>query len=112
MNKRTYHKLTLIILCLVLLWPRGLKLDVVQAAAASTGTVTASSLNVRKGPGTNYTVVQVNGSNVFLKKGDTVTIIGEKSGWYNVSFNFSGKSVSGYVLDDYVKVSASSNSST
>ncbi|MDR9797996.1 glucosaminidase domain-containing protein, partial [Aeribacillus pallidus] len=42
--------------------------------------VTASTLNVRGGPGTDYWIVGQ------LKKGDRVTIIGEKDGWYQIEF--------------------------
>jgi len=53
--------------------------------AATTGTVTATSLNVRSGPGTNYAKVQVNKSDVFIKKGEKVTITGTKNGWHKIS---------------------------
>lgn len=43
--------------------------------------VTASSLNVRSGPGTGYEVV---GN---LSNGTKVTIVGEQNGWYQIKYN-------------------------
>ncbi len=57
------------------------------AATASSGggsgtyTVTASALNVRKGAGTNYSVI---GS---LKQGNVVSASGETNGWLKISYN-------------------------
>ena len=69
-------------------------------------TVTCSSLNVRTGPGTNYTRL---GS---LSKGKTFTISGkarDKNGtwWYRFTYN----SKTGYVHSGYVKTSGTSSSS-
>ena len=59
----------------------------------STKEVTASSLNVRSGAGTNYGVI---GS---LKKGAKVEVISESNGWSKIKFN--GKD--GYVSSSYLK---------
>ncbi len=107
MKKCTLHKWIVIILCLAFICFQGIILKSWKAVAATTGTITATSLNVRSGPGTSYDKVQVNGSNAYLKKGDKISIISEKSGWYKISFTFSGKKAEGYVMDDYVKVSSS-----
>lgn len=58
--------------------------------------ITTDSLNVRKGPGTDYDIV------TSVKKGDTYTIVGEKSGkgatkWLEL------KSGEGYISSDYVE---------
>lgn len=58
-----------------------------------TGTVTASSLNVRQSASTSSAVVGG------LKKGDTVTIMTATGSWYQISFNGG----SAYVHKDYVK---------
>lgn len=66
-------------------------------------TINASNLNVRSGPGTNYSVVTK------LSQGAAVTVIGEKKAsdgalWYQIRFSGSGgASASGYVLHTYVK---------
>lgn len=74
--------------------------------ASTTGTITASSLNVRKGAGTNHAILTNNGVNVSLKKGATVTILKEVNKWYLVSFTFNKSTVKGYVLGDFVTVRA------
>jgi len=56
-----------------------------------TGKVTASVLNVRKGPGTGYKVVDT------LEKGKTVTIYETKNGFYRIGENK-------WVSAEYVKV--------
>ena len=58
-----------------------------------TGTVTASSLNVRTGPGTKYSRVGL------LYRGAKVSITGESGSWYKIK---SG-SLSGYVSKSYIK---------
>ena len=68
--------------------------------APKTGTVKISSntLNVRKGPGTGYARI---GS---LSNGAAVTILGEESGWYKISYNGG----TGYVSKEYIQVGGSS----
>ncbi len=59
------------------------------------GKVTASSsLNVRSGAGTNYSII---GS---LKTNDTVEILETLNGWYKIKFN----NTTGYVSSQYIKV--------
>lgn len=50
----------------------------VQMANQKTATVTASQLNVRSGPSTAYSIVHV------LRQGETVEVIGESDGWYQI----------------------------
>lgn len=62
-----------------------------------TGTVTASALNVRSGPGTTYTILGT------VHNGDVVRIVGEANAsdgkvWYQINFN-DGK---GYVSSSYI----------
>ena len=68
------------------------------------GTVTASELNVRKGPGTDYEIVQVKSENAVLKKDQAVTILGEKDGWYHITAKINKKKVEGYCLGDYITI--------
>lgn len=60
------------------------------------GTVNTSSLNVRKGAGTNYSVIAT------VKSGQKVGILSSKNGWYNVLLS-NGKK--GWVSSKYIKVS-------
>lgn len=69
--------------------------------ADSTGVVTASKLNVRKGPSTKYSTI---GS---LYKNKNVIILDESNGWYKVNLN--GKE--GWSSKKYIKVSGNSSSS-
>lgn len=71
------------------------------AALAQTGTVTASSLNVRSKASSESDVVGV------LREGDQVTIKDSSGSWYKVS----GRGKSGYVYKKYVSVNSSSGSS-
>ena len=65
--------------------------------AATTGTVTASALNVRSGPGTNYASLGL------LQRGTSVTVESVSGGWAQISYN--GKTA--YVSAEYVSMSAS-----
>ncbi|WP_313128376.1 SH3 domain-containing protein, partial [Anaerocolumna sp.] len=86
MKKFSYYKWFAIILCLALIWPQVFGAQVMHAdAATKKGTVTATNLYVRTGPGTSYDKAKVNGTEIFLKKGETVTIQEEKAGWYKIS---------------------------
>ena len=69
----------------------------VQAAAAQEttkqGIITGGTINVRKGPGTEYDrITQV-------ATGKVVTILGTESGWYHIQFG----NTTGYVLGDYLR---------
>lgn len=68
------------------------------AGTNKTGTVTASSLNVRSGSGTSFTIL------ARIPNGAKVTILGSTKDWYKVST--SGGTV-GWVCSTYVAVSNS-----
>ena len=75
-----------------------------NAYASNIGTVTASSLNVRSGPRTSYTVVTT------VKKNDKVNILQSSNGWYKIETS-SGKQ--GWVSSSYISASNSNtNNST
>ncbi len=92
MKRWRFAILLFLLLCLIPLF----------ASLAETGTVTASSLNMRKAATTNSDVIRV------LKKGTKVTITGSSGGWYKVTVN--GRT--GYVGKSYISVSSSSGSSS
>ncbi len=92
MKKGRAALLTLLLLCLIPL----------MSALASTGTVTASSLNMRKTASSDAKVVKV------LKEGARVTIKSSTGSWYKVS---SG-GATGYVYKKYIKVGSTGTSST
>ncbi|WP_297521642.1 SH3 domain-containing protein [uncultured Clostridium sp.] len=59
----------------------------------------STSLNVRTGPSTSYSIKDK------ISKGKVVKVNSEKDGWYNISYD--GKI--GYVSKDYIKLSGSSS---
>ena len=70
-------------------------------AANITGTVTATSLNVRSGASTSYSIV---GS---LKKGDQVEILSSSNGWCKIQYS---NNKTGWSCYDYIKQNESSTS--
>lgn len=70
----------------------------VTKAANSTGIVTASSLNIRSGPGTENAVL------ASLTNGTKVTILETLSGWYKISFTLNGKVTTGYASSQYIAI--------
>ena len=58
----------------------------VFAAEPQSVTVTASTLNVRTGAGTNYEKVVSNGNPAFLKQGETAQVLQEKDGWFQAGY--------------------------
>ena len=70
--------------------------------ASLTGTVTCASLNVRSGPGVNYSVVSK------YSKGNTVTITDQKV----VKSTTWGKTANGWVSMEYIKLTTSSGTTT
>ena len=79
-----------------------LTLSSTSVFADTTGVVTASTLNVRKGPSTKYNKI---GS---LYKNKSIKILDESKGWYKINLN--GKS--GWVSNSYVKVKNNSTEVT
>ena len=85
-------------------------------AAGTTGTVTAGPLNVRKGYGTDYSVLTDGNTRIQLAKGDKVSLLDSEKvdgvTWYKVSFTKNGKDYTGYVSGKYVSASKSQSGST
>ncbi len=107
-NKISYIKKilrTMLLLAPVIICSSILLFSGIKAEAAVTGTVTASSLFVREGPGTQYEIKKSNGTQIRLLQGDYVAVSWEENGWYYIDSVFEGKKISGYVSKDYVKTS-------
>ena len=75
-------------------------IGVTNIFADSTGVVTTSRLNVRKGPSTKYSRM----GNLYKNK--SVKILGGNGSWYKINFN--GKE--GWVSKSYIKVGGSNTS--
>ena len=101
-----WKRIYVIFLCTALLFtdvaPAGNRL--ITAYAATTGTITATTLYIRKGPGTNYDKIQVNGADAYLTQNTKITIEKEENDWYYTTVTFNGKQISGYVSGQYVSV--------
>lgn len=61
-----------------------------------TGTVTGSTVNIRKGAGTNYGIYTT------VPKGTKVTVIDSTGTWYKVRVTYNGKSYTGYMSATYI----------
>lgn len=77
----------------------------VVSLADTPATVSATSLNVRSGPGTTYSAVGK------LAYGSSVSITGQTTGsdgkvWYQIQFTKNGAQTTGYIRSDYVKFPA------
>lgn len=70
------------------------------------GVVTANSLRVRSGAGTNYS------QKTSLPKGTKVDVIFETNGWYYVQYGRAGKFDHGYVAKNYVSPVNNSNNTS
>ncbi len=80
--------------------------DYVSSSSSSTQTttkiVTATTLNVRSGAGTNYSKIGT------LSKGDEVSVISESNGWAKIKYN----GTNAYVSSEYIVSKSDSGSST
>lgn len=104
LKRKFLNKVLIVLLIICFITPQGLSGNLVKVKASQTGTVTASSLNVRSKPSITSSKVQLSGADVYLTQGATVSILGEDGEWYYVSLEFNGKTVKGYVHSDFVKV--------
>ncbi len=77
-----------------------------SAEASSNYTVTASSLNVRSGPGTNHAIIGG------LSKNQTVSVSSISNGWATISYNGRTAYVSSSYLSETSSSSGNSSSST
>lgn len=63
-----------------------------QSMGSAPGIVTGGTINVRSGPGTDYSKVTM------LSTGKKVTLIGKAGDWYHVSFD----GMNGYIFSEYI----------
>ena len=67
---------------------------------AVSGKIKGSNVNFRKGASISKAKIAQ------LKKGKNVTLTGKSGSWYKVKASIKGKSKTGYILDDYVKITS------
>ena len=82
---------------------------IVYAATKKVATCTVDKLKVRTDSGTEFAQLASDGSLVYLALNDKADVLGEKKDkggivWYKVSFAFGGKTVTGFVRSDFVKI--------
>lgn len=87
----------------------------VYAAAKKVVRCTTEKLRVRTDAGTDFAQLTLGGEGVYLLLNEKATVKGEKKAangqkWYKVTFKFNGKSVTGFVLSDFVKLESGSAS--
>jgi uncharacterized protein YraI len=87
-------KLLAICIALIAAFALSISTPAVFAKTLTKGSVTATALNLRSGPGKTYKKVGT------LKRGASVTVISTKSGWKKVQY----KNLTGYVYGKYLKV--------
>ncbi|MGM9534675.1 MAG: SH3 domain-containing protein [Intestinibacter sp.] len=80
-------------------WASAKYIDVVENQSTTIKIVSASSLNMRKGPSTSYAVITT------LSRGQKVEVISIDSGWAKIKYN----SKIGYVSNKYLKDEVDSN---
>ena len=83
--------------------------EIVYAATKKMVVCTTEKLRVRTDAGTNFAQLTSNGMGVYLLKDEKAEVKGEKKAangqkWYKVSFKFNNKTVTGFVLGDFVKI--------
>lgn len=108
-KKWIYILVFFVIMCVSMFWQMAKRNG--GSAAASTGKVTATNLNVRQSASTNAKILAT------ISKNTTVTIldtISDSSGakWYKISVNVNNKTINGYVSGAYISVTASSTSNS
>ncbi|WP_310605056.1 cadherin-like beta sandwich domain-containing protein [Anaerosporobacter sp.] len=114
MNRKGWHRIVMLLLCIVIACPSSILLSKeknIQAATATldlAATVTASKLNVRTKASRTATQLAVSNTKVSLTKATKVTVLSEKivnkEKWYYISFKWDGKTKKGYVLSDYIQL--------
>ncbi len=77
--------------------------DYIASQMSTTGTVTATRLNVRTGPSTSNSIMHT------LWNGNRVNVIGESDGWYNIRLS-DGRT--GWVSKTYLQVTGSNQQDT
>ena len=106
MGKNSRTKICFLVICLFTILFLGVSGVDIMTEAALTGKVkvTSGSLNVRTGPGSDYSILQDEGKNVTLSNNKKVTILSKKEKWYHIKFTYNKKNLKGYVYSTYVVV--------
>lgn len=111
MTRNSWHKIVAVVLCISFII--GMTCFFTVSAAETKGTVSADSVRVRTGAGTDNSILQdSSGNSIMLSTGHTVTVLqtvnakNDKANptWYNVKFTYSGKEYTGFVATQFVSL--------
>ncbi len=84
------------------------RIDEANNYAKVTGTGSGVGLNIRTGPGTNYSIITISGSNAKYGDNSIIALTGTTSGnWYQVYLPNSCSQTTGYVSGSYLNVASS-----
>lgn len=111
MARNSLHKIIAVVLSISFII--GMTCFFFVSAAESKGTISADSVRVRTGAGTDNSVLQdSSGNNIMLSTGHTVTILQTVNAkndtvnktWHNIKFTYNGKEYTGYVATQFVSL--------
>lgn len=111
MDRRFWHKIIAVVLCVSFII--GMSCFFAVSAEESKGTVSADSVRIRTGAGTdNSQLKDSNGNLIYISTGHRVTILKTVNAqkdtinktWYQIKFTYSGKEYTGYIATQFVTV--------
>lgn len=111
MIKKSWYKFVSVVLCFSIVI--GMSCFLAVSAESSTGTVTADSVRIRTGAGTDNSQLKASdGSLIYISTGHKVTILKTENAkkdtvnktWYQIKFTYGGKEYTGYIATQFVAV--------
>ena len=98
-----------IVICLVLLCILFIPYNVKAQDSFTMGIVNDYDVNVRSGPGTNYSIVRTNtNSSITLSRPESVEVLSTSNGWSKIQFLYSGTVYTGYIYSIYLNTTTKS----
>lgn len=111
MALKTWHKIIAVVLCVSFIM--GMSCFFAVSAEVTQGTVSADSVRVRTGAGTDKPQLKdSSGGLIYISTGHRVTILqtvnsttdANNKTWYQIKFTYSGKEYTGYIATQFVTV--------
>lgn len=105
MKQLKHYSLFIIIFVIFIMF---IPLITVKAETITKSFVTGNYVNIRTGPGTNYSNVLRNNFNIQLRAGHQVTILSNKKDnnneiWHEIQFDYFDTTYNGYIKNTYIK---------
>lgn len=110
--KRTIAITLIIINAFLIVTAINIPFKTTSVSASQNGKITGDLVNIRTGPGTTYDkLTTIDGSKLQLNYNHEVTVLSSEqasngSTWYQVSFYYGGNTYTGYIVSDYVRLTA------